>query len=76
MPNKKEERSDGGCVSGTTAPATEVSMLPGAISCPDAITMVTHVSNRCHHTRNRCDDVSNRRDHTSNRRHIVPAPHQ
>ena len=39
MPNKKEERSDGGRVSGTTAPATEVGMY-----CPGAMTSDTCVS--------------------------------
>ena len=39
MPNNKEDRSDGGCVSGTTAPATEVSM-----SCPGAMTSDTGAS--------------------------------
>src|SRR3982074_1787942 len=46
MPNKKEERSDGGCVSGTTAPATEVGMYcPGAMtSVSGASTLVTGVT--------------------------------
>src|SRR6478609_4793223 len=38
-PNKKEERSDGGCVSGTTAPTTEVGKY-----CPGAMTSNTGVS--------------------------------
>src|SRR3954453_17717866 len=39
MPNKKDERSDGGCVSGTTAPTTELAMY-----CPGAMTSNTGVS--------------------------------
>ena len=60
MPNNKEDRSDGGCVSGTTAPATEVSM-----SCPGAMTSDTgteRISHRRHHTSNRRDQVGNRCD--------------
>src|SRR4029079_9037629 len=42
MPNKKEERSDGGCVSPTTAPATVGMYCPGAMtSDTGAMTSVT-----------------------------------
>ena len=79
MPNKKEERSDGGCVSGTTAPATEVGMY-----CPGAMTSDTGVSsigNRRHpgdaqqeggkvglQLRERDDRTGNRGQHVLNRR--------
>ena len=77
--NKKEERSNGSCVSGTTAPATSGTGATASITGATAsvtgatasVTGATASVTGAHRVSNRRDQVGNRRDRVSNRRDQV-----
>ena len=73
MPNKKKDSSDGDCVSGTTALATEVGVSvlnrrEDIRNWRDQVRNRRHIGNRRTHIGNRRHQIGNRRRHRGDRR--------